>query len=213
MIRMAATISPSGPIAPEAIRGRLRTLSALLAMTLLCLTPSAARADDQARLLDAVRTGEAFAIMRHALAPGYSDPAGFDVNDCSTQRNLSETGRNQARAIGETFRKAGITAANVQSSAWCRCLETARLLGLGPVMKLAPLNSFFEARSRRNTQTDALKKWLAAYDGDKPLILVTHQVNISALTSSATSSGETIVAKIDDDGAVTVLGSVEQPIR
>lgn len=184
-------------------------LKILLAATLIAFAPNISRADDQARLLDAVRTGKAFAIMRHALAPGYSDPAGFDVNDCTTQRNLSEDGRNQARAIGETFRKAGITDTNVYSSAWCRCLETARLLGLGEVTQLAPLNSFFEARARREAQTSALKKWLRAYDGAKPLVLVSHQVNISALTGTATSSGETIIARITDNDAIEVLGSIE----
>ncbi len=181
----------------------------LLSVIFMGLAPLSAHAGDKARLLDAVRTGKAFAIMRHALAPGYSDPAGFDVDDCSTQRNLSEEGRSQARAIGETFRKAGITDTNVYSSAWCRCLETARLLGLGEVTQLAPLNSFFEARARREAQTSALKKWLRAYDGAKPLVLVSHQVNISALTGSPTSSGETIVARIDANGAIDVLGSID----
>ncbi len=181
----------------------------LLSVILMGLAPLSARADDKDRLLDAVRTGKAFAIMRHALAPGYSDPAGFDVDDCSTQRNLSEQGRSQARATGEVFRQRGITQANVHSSAWCRCLETARLLGLGDVTKLEPLNSFFEARHRRDAQTSALKQWLIAYDGAKPLVLVTHQVNIRALTGAATRSGETVIANIDDAGKITVLGSIE----
>ena len=173
------------------------------------LSPAASSARDDARLLDAVRNGSAFAIMRHALAPGFSDPAGFDVDDCSTQRNLSAEGRAQARAIGETLRKGGISDANVFSSAWCRCLETARLLGLGPVAKLPPLNSFFEARERRNAQTAALRDWLMDYKQEKPLVLVTHQVNITALTGSYTSSGETVIARIDENGRVAVLGSIK----
>jgi phosphohistidine phosphatase SixA len=173
------------------------------------LSPAASSAQDDARLLDAVRTGKAFAIMRHALAPGFSDPAGFDVNDCSTQRNLSDEGRAQARAIGDTFRKGGISDANVFSSAWCRCLETARLLDLGPVAKLPPLNSFFEARERRDAQTAALRDWLMDYKQEKPLVLVTHQVNISALTGSYASSGETVIARIDENGRVAVLGSIK----
>ena len=173
------------------------------------LSSDASSAGDASRLLDAVRTGKAFAIMRHALAPGFSDPAGFDVDDCSTQRNLSDEGRAQARAIGATFRKGGISEASVFSSAWCRCLETARLLGLGPVAKLPPLNSFFEARERRDAQTSALRDWLMDYKQEKPLVLVTHQVNITALTGSYTSSGETVIARIDENGRVAVLGSIK----
>jgi phosphohistidine phosphatase SixA len=190
-----------------------RFYSGLAAIALMIaavgLSPGALSAQDDARLLDAVRTGKAFAIMRHALAPGFSDPANFDVDDCSTQRNLSDKGRAQARVIGDAFRKGGIGDANVFSSAWCRCLETARLLDLGPVTKLAPLNSFFEARERRDAQTAALRNWLGDYKQEKPLVLVTHQVNISALTGSYTSSGETVIARIDENGRVAVLGSIK----
>ena len=178
-------------------------------ITAFGLSPAASTAQDDASLLDAVRTGKAFAIMRHAVAPGFSDPAGFDVDDCSTQRNLSDEGRAQARAIGATFRKGGISEASVFSSAWCRCLETARLLGLGPVAKLPPLNSFFEARERRDAQTAALRDWLMDYKQEEPLVLVTHQVNITALTGSYTSSGETVIARIDESGRVAVLGSIK----
>lgn len=85
-----------------------------------------------------------FAIMRHALAPGTGDPRNFDLTDCSTQRNLSEAGREQAKAVGELLRKSGIEKAGVYSSQWCRCLDTATLLGLGPVTELPALNSFFQ---------------------------------------------------------------------
>jgi len=198
---------PISSIVAQRFYSGLGAIAAVIAA--VGLSPAASSARDDARLLDAVRTGNAFAIMRHALAPGFSDPANFDVDDCSTQRNLSDEGRAQARAIGETFRKGGISEANVFSSAWCRCLETARLLGLGPVAKLAPLNSFFEARERRDAQTAALRDWLIDYKQEKPLVLVTHQVNINALTGSYTSSGETVIARIDENGRVAVLGSIK----
>ena len=86
-------------------------------------------------------------MMRHALAPGTGDPSNFALGDCATQRNLSEAGRRQARRTGQFLREAGVRAARVLSSQWCRCLETARLLDLGPVEPLPALNSFFEARS------------------------------------------------------------------
>ncbi|MEM7429603.1 MAG: histidine phosphatase family protein [Pseudomonadota bacterium] len=163
------------------------------------------RADEA--LLGAVARGEAFAIMRHALAPGTGDPDSFDPDDCATQRNLSEQGRRQAREIGDAFRRAGVSRAAVYSSNWCRCRETARLLGLGAVTILPPLNSFFEAWHRRENQTEAMRDWLASYKGPYPVVLVSHQVNISALTGQGTRSGETVVFQRGADGGIRVTGS------
>ena len=175
----------------------------------ILLGAGAAHANDSAKLWDALRQGTAFAIMRHALAPGTGDPDNFKVGDCSTQRNLSDTGRKQAREIGARFRSNGITKANVLTSQWCRCRETAELLALGQVKELPSLNSFFQKFEQRETQTKALRKWLMTSRPEGPLVLSTHQVNISALTGSYTSSGEIVVAQIDADGKVKVLGSIE----
>jgi broad specificity phosphatase PhoE len=144
--------------------------------------------------------------MRHARAPGTGDPTNFDLNDCATQRNLSEDGRRQAVEIGARFRDHDIARAAVYSSAWCRCRETADLLGLGTVETLPALNSFFGRWDRRDPQTAATLAWLAAYEGDGPLVLVTHQVNIRALTGAGTRSGEMVVARRAPDGEIVVLG-------
>ena len=189
----------------------MQTTSPLLkaiGLILLLALPATAEAGDDDALWDALRTGEAFAIMRHALAPGTSDPPGIDLDDCATQRNLSEDGRRQAEKIGAGFREHGITAARVFSSAWCRCMETAALLGLGPVELLEPLNSFYEHRERREPQTTALKAWLASDADAAPLVLVTHQVNIRALTGKSTSSGEMVVVRKNPDGGLKVLGKL-----
>ncbi|MBK8908971.1 MAG: histidine phosphatase family protein [Rhodospirillales bacterium] len=170
---------------------------------------SSTEAEEPDALWAALRAGSAFAMMRHALAPGIGDPVNFDVNDCATQRNLSEDGRRQAAAVGDRFRDHGIGGATVMSSAWCRCLETAEELALGPVAVLPALNSFFRDPQRREAQTAALQAWLSREHGGKPLILVTHQVNISALTGAYTRSGEIVVAKLATDGAITVLGILQ----
>ncbi|MGI8936025.1 MAG: histidine phosphatase family protein [Phormidesmis sp.] len=91
-------------------------------------------------------------LLRHALAPGTGDPANFQLNDCSTQRNLSETGREQAIAIGEAFRSRNTPVIEILSSQWCRCLETAELMAVGPVEPFPALNSFFRDRSTANDQ-------------------------------------------------------------
>lgn len=142
---------------------------------------------------DALEQPARAGLLRHALAPGYSDPEGFDIARCETQRNLDHRGRAQARALGDAIRARGIRVDRVISSEWCRCRETAELLGLGPVETVPMLNSFFEDRSTAAAQTEALQAYLAALPPDEKVLIVTHQVNISALTGRSTRSGEMVV--------------------
>lgn len=174
-------------------------------------------------LYAAIREGRAVAMMRHAIAPGGGDPSDFRIDDCSTQRNLSQEGREQARRIGEAFRNNGIDKARILSSQWCRCVDTAELLMLGEVEELPALNSFFEARENGPEQTRALREFLLANTSPErnlelplselppselPLVLVTHQVNITALTGVFPQSGEVVVFSLAEDGKVEVLGSL-----
>lgn len=133
------------------------------------------------------------AIMRHALAPGTGDPSGFDVTDCATQRNLDARGRAQARAIGAALREAGVVFDRILTSAWCRCRETADLLGMGPVEAMPALDSFYDDRSTAAEQTAALRVFLAGLHPGETVMLVTHQVNITALTGRSVASGEVFV--------------------
>ncbi len=155
----------------------------------------------------ALRQGEAVALIRHATAPGIGDPPTFEIGDCATQRNLSEEGRAQSRRIGDAFRARGIVEPALFSSQWCRCLETARLLDFGPVEAVPALNSFFAEPARAEEQTAALKNFIAKLPPDQPSILVTHQVNITALTGVYPTSGEIIIVRDDDERGV-VLGRV-----
>lgn len=174
------------------------------AMGLLLGSGPTSQADEG--LWRALRDGQAAVLMRHALAPGAGDPARFSLEDCATQRNLSNQGRQQARKIGDAFRANGISAATVRSSRWCRCLETARLLDLGPVQPFPPLDSFFAARERGPAQTAELREFLGRPHSGPPRVLVTHQVNITALTGVFPNSGEMIVIQPAVDGEVRVLG-------
>ncbi|WP_319589142.1 histidine phosphatase family protein [uncultured Desulfobulbus sp.] len=154
----------------------------------------------------ALKRGEALALIRHSYAPGTSDPPGFLLRDCSTQRNLSEDGRIQSRKLGAFFRAQGINDALVYSSQWCRCLETANLLGLGPVEELPALNSFFEEPDRGPEQTAKIRTFLSTLIQQAPVILVTHQVNITALTGVVPSSGEIIIFQKEKNGLGKLLG-------
>ena len=132
-------------------------------------------------------------MLRHALAPGFGDPSNFQLRDCSTQRILDEVGREQSRQIGNAFRNAGLRFEGVYSSQWCRCLETARLINMGKVQELTGLNSFFQGIVQREATLASLRKFLQDLppDGD-PVLLVTHQVTISAITGMGVSSGAAV---------------------
>lgn len=145
-------------------------------------------------------------LLRHALAPGTGDPPGLRLGDCSTQRNLSAEGRAQAGRIGALFRDRGIAQASVHSSEWCRCLDTAALLDLGAVTPQPLLNSFFGSPEDGEAQTAALRSWLAGRGSNLPLVLVTHQVNITALTSVVPRSGELVFVALDAGGKARVIG-------
>ncbi|ACR02494.1 MULTISPECIES: histidine phosphatase family protein [Thauera] len=173
----------------------------LLACLGLLLPIAAACAEtDEAALWAALRDGGHVALMRHAIAPGVGDPAGFRLDDCTTQRKLSAQGRAQARAIGERFRANGIATAAVFSSQWCRCLDTARELALGEVVAFPGLNSFFADRGEEARHTAAVRALIGERARSPlPLVLVTHQVNITALTGVFPASGEIIVLRVDGD--------------
>jgi phosphohistidine phosphatase SixA len=189
----------------------MKTLTKTLPLLFSCLLLTALSASSATTndIWSALRSGEHVVLLRHALAPGTGDPANFAVNDCKTQRNLSETGRQQARRIGNLFRSNGIDSARVYSSQWCRCLETARLLQLGPVTELPIINSFFQAFHREGQQTRQLTEWLQEQELSQPLVLVSHQVNITALTGIFPSSGELVVLQREENGRLKVVGTLE----
>ena len=166
---------------------------------LLLFLPCVAAANDWAAL---ERPG-AIALMRHALAPGTGDPGNFDVNDCATQRNLDARGRAQARRIGAALRERGIAFDAIWTSRWCRARDTAELLDMGDVTEVPSLNSHFAGRGDRAAQTAATLERLRGAEGQR-LMLVTHQVNISALSGTFARSGEIVVVEWQgDDLAVT----------
>jgi phosphohistidine phosphatase SixA len=148
-------------------------------------------------------------MMRHAEAPGTGDPANFRLDDCSTQRNLSPQGRAQAERIGRSFRQRQITIAQVFSSQWCRCLETARLLQLGSVKPLPALNSFFQNPRSEARQTAAIRQLILNHrQTPGVLLLVTHQVNITAISEVVPASGAAVVLKAGDRGKIEVIGQL-----
>ncbi len=138
-------------------------------------------------------TGTNVMFLRHALAPGYGDPSDFDVNNCSTQRNLDSAGRAQAKALGRVLRQHQIRFDEIKSSQWCRCQETARLLDMGKVVPFTGLNSFFEEHADREQTLRQLENYLGSVKQDELVLLVTHQVVISAVTGIYAPSGGVVL--------------------
>lgn len=157
----------------------------------------------QANLAADMSDGQHVLLMRHADAPGYGDPSGYQINQCSTQRNLGEYGKKQAILIGDWLKQQGISTANIMSSPWCRCIDTAKLLNLGKVQIAPALGSFFDNMSLEKQQTKELEKLIQLTlksNNKTPLILVTHHVNIQAYMGKVVGVGDMVLVKVNQNG-------------
>ena len=156
------------------------------------------KADLNQNLINELKQGGKLIFIRHAYAPGGGDPINFDMNVCNTQRNLNNSGRNQADKIGSLFKDNNISTDKVYSSEWCRCKETA-LIAFNQFETKKFLNSFFSSKfaQNKNSQIKSFKKFIKSWDGKKNLIFITHYVFISEILNYASSSGEIIISDKD----------------
>jgi phosphohistidine phosphatase SixA len=188
---------------------RTHLKAALFVILALCITTGPARADPAA---DALRSGGVALLMRHTTAPGTWDPDNFKLNDCATQRNLSAEGRDEARRIGAHLKKLGLVPGEVLTSQWCRCRDTAAL-AFGGGRDWPALNSFAQDRERETRQVaEVLARIARVKPGDKPLVLVTHQMIITAVSGVFPQSGEVVMVAPAAGGGksgVTVIGSIK----
>jgi phosphohistidine phosphatase SixA len=151
----------------------------------------------------ALRAG-AIVLFRHANAPGIGDPPGMRLGDCSTQRNLNGSGRVQARGMGGRLRREGVKVGAVWTSRWCRTRETAELMAVGPVRNVSAFNSFFDDRRSERAKTHSARQLLLGWRGPGSVVVVTHQVNITALTGVTPESGEGVVLRPQGNELVLV---------
>ena len=156
------------------------------------------KADLNENLMNQLEEGGKLIFIRHAYAPGSGDPDNFNLNDCSTQRNLSEDGKTQAELIGVFFKENKIKIDKILSSEWCRCKETA-FIAFEDFETKDFLNSFYSIKFAKNkkTQVKNLKKYVNKWNSKKNLILVTHYVVISEVLNYAPGSGEIIISDKD----------------
>ena len=185
----------------------MHLLGAVVALCLLAAHPLGWASD--AAALSALRTGDAgIVLFRHAIAPGGGDPAGHRLGDCSTQRNLSADGRAQAKRIGAAFKDAGIVVGAVWTSQWCRTRDTADLAFPGQRVDQPVFNSFFNEAAQEPERTASARSLLNGWQGPGVLVVVTHQVNITALTGVVPGSGQGVVVKPSAIG-LQVVGRID----
>ena len=164
---------------------------------LVALWPAAAFASEALWAL--LEKGGQVVLVRHALTvPGVGDPPGMRVEDCSTQRNLSDEGRAHARRLGAEFRKRDVPVGRVLSSPWCRCLETARL-AFGRAEVALPLSNLFGRPENREAQVRDMKLLLGKAMPGQNLVLVTHGSTILALTGVSPGTGEMVIVSPDGE--------------
>lgn len=170
----------------------------LLGAAALALAPHAS--GDERKLFSELRNGGLVVLMRHTSTEGGAgDQPGFTLDDCSTQRNLSQRGRDEAVRIGERFRRERVPISRVYSSPWCRCRDTATL-AFGAAEDWEPLSSFFEHPHREPQLSEHVRKRIGGYSSRRPkgiVVMVTHNVNIAALTRHSVAPGGIIVVRPD----------------
>ena len=158
------------------------------------------------KILESLKEGKKLVFIRHAIAPGNGDPINFNINDCSTQRNLDKNGIAQSKKIGQFFINNKIKVDKVLSSEWCRCKDTAKY-AFGNFKKFDALNSFYDERfaANKTKQIEDFKEYIKNWNGENNLVFVTHYVVISAILKIGVSSGEIIIS----DKSFEVIGSIE----
>lgn len=174
----------------------------------LAIVLSPARADEA--LWSALRGGGHVLFIRHAQTdPGVGDPPGFRLEQCATQRNLSDEGRAQARALGAALRARQVPLGEVLSSPWCRCVETAQL-AFGRATTWDALSNLHSRQQNARRQVDAMRPRIAAHRGQDNLVLVSHGSTAGALTGEYPAMGEVLVLKPQPPG-FRVVGRLSLP--
>ena len=158
------------------------------------------------KVIESLKEGGKLIFIRHALAPGNGDPENFELQNCSTQRNLNEIGIQQSKKIGLIFKKNEIKIDNIYSSEWCRCKDTAKY-AFDDFKTFDALNSFYDIRFAANEdkQIKDFYEFIDSIDNKNNIVFVTHYVVIGAILNIGTSSGEIVVT----DKNLNIIGSID----
>lgn len=148
-------------------------------------------------------------LLRHAEAPGRGEPANFDLNDCSTQRSLSDKGRGEAMGLGQTLRALGVNVTKVVSSRWCRARQSGELLGFGPVEENRAFDNLDLNKDRAQFLLESERKMIASWRGPGVLVVITHSSNLKALTEVVPGPDSVIVAEPNGDAELAHIARVD----
>ena len=165
-------------------------------------------------LSEKLRSSDYVLMMRHTSAPGVGDPINYTLDDCRTQRNLSPEGRAQAVLIGDWLKKQGVRSADIYSSIWCRCKDTAALLNFDGFRVEPALASFFDEMSKAPERNLALKRFISEKiktKGDKAIVMVTHHVNIFEFSGENVASGDMVLVKVNAGGDLVSYRIIPRP--
>lgn len=189
----------------------IRSVIIAALLWLCCVSASAQSAPTLGEALAMLKQPGHHLLMRHALAPGISEPDKFVLEDCTTQRNLDDVGRAQSVALGKAFAQAGVTPDRLLSSPWCRCIDTAALMGIGSVEKFDLLYSVWEEPNEMAEKSAReLTQWLINLDPNQTVVMVGHSINILAMTGRVLQSGHGLILKVED-GVIDVVATIAPP--
>ena len=198
-------VLPAAPQLMPRLPGRVGFCLALLAALLLVARQSPALAQGDAWTL--LRQPGHVVFIRHAATPGgFGDPPRYRLDDCASQRNLTDAGRAQARRTGEAFRARGLAFDRVLSSPWCRCMETAKLLTERDAEPMDALSNLVGRTEHREQQVAALRAYLAGLGSDTRVLFSTHGIVINALVGINPAEGEMVIVKVGAGGEPSVAG-------
>ena len=190
------------------------SINSMKKITLFALCLLASVFSQASDLSEKLKSPDYVLVMRHTRAPGIGDPANYTLENCKSQRNLSAEGRKQAVAVGDWLKKQGVQTAEVHTSAWCRCKDTAELLNFNGFKVEPSLASFFDEMELAKARTQDLQKFIAKKTetkGDKALIVVTHHVNIFEFMGENIASGDMVLAKVDASGKMLSYQVIPRP--
>jgi phosphohistidine phosphatase SixA len=177
----------------------------VMVVGLLALLALPARAMSDQILWSLLQKGGHVVLMRHAVTtPGAGDPPGFRLDDCRTQRNLTDDGRRDAQRVGAEFRARGVVVERVLSSPWCRCVETANL-AFGKAEISTALSNLFTHPQNRDRQVREMRELISVPQvGNR--VFVSHGATISALTGVSLDTAEMLVVTPQGGGQFVVNG-------
>jgi broad specificity phosphatase PhoE len=177
-----------------------------LALGAFALAAAAASADEA--LWSQLRSGGFVVLIRHALTdPGVGDPPGFKLGDCRTERNLSAAGRGEAKRLGEAFRREKVPVAQVLSSEWCRCRDTATI-AFGSYEAWPALNNLFGRPENAAAQRAATLERASRFRGPGNLVLVSHGATIAPVSGVHPAPAEMVIMKPAGPGKLELVGRI-----